>query len=142
VLADGRTDLGWLEQFLRASGLTLGVRIPQQSMNVAAWLATGAPGARDRWSDPVDQLVAGLDARLADGRALVIRPAPRRSVGPDLRSLFVGAGTRFGTIERAWLRVVIEGQAPVQSSPFAVDREPPLSDGEVALLEAMARSLS
>jgi alkyldihydroxyacetonephosphate synthase len=110
-------------------------------MNVAAWLAAGAPGARDRWSDPVDQLLAGLDARLTDGRELTIKPAPRRSVGPDLCSLFVGAGARFGTIERAWLRVHVDGEKPVQSSPFAIDREPPVGGGEARLLEAMAYSL-
>jgi alkyldihydroxyacetonephosphate synthase len=142
VLADGRTDLAKLEDFLRASGLTLGVHIPGEPVTVAAWLASGAPGARDRWEDPVDQLLAGLDARLADGRLLTIKPAPRRSVGPDLCSLFVGAGGRFGTVERAWLRAHVPGAAQAQAAPFAIERDPPLSEGETALVEALLSALA
>ena len=40
----------------------------------ADWLARGAPGARDRWLDPADQLLAGLDATLAGGRRLPFAP--------------------------------------------------------------------
>ena len=97
----------------------------------------GAPGARDRWLDPVDQLLAGLDATLADGRALGVHPAPRRAVGPDLTALFVGAGERFGRIDRAWMRVHPLGVPRPSSSPFEHDRDPPLSAGERALLESV-----
>ncbi len=130
-----------LEQWLGVSGLTLDVKVPSPSVPVADWLAHGAPGARDRWLDPVDQLLAGLDATLNDGRTLSIKPAPRRSVGPDLTALFVGAGGRFGKIDRAWLRVHPAGVQRPRSAPFVFERDPPLGEGEKTLLDAIARCL-
>jgi len=136
----GTTDLHALERHLNDAGLTLDARI-DSSTTVAEWLARGAPGARDRWLDPVDQLLAGLEATLADGRVLRIRPAPRRSVGPDLTALFVGAGGRFGRIDRAWLRVHPRGVRRPSSAPFRHEREPPLNAGEQSILDAIARGL-
>jgi alkyldihydroxyacetonephosphate synthase len=139
---EGGTDLATAERLLADVGLTLGVTQPSSSaLSFAEWLARGAPGVRDRWLDPVDQLLAGLDATLPDGRALSIRPAPRRAVGPDLTALFVGGKGRFGRIDRAWMRVH-EREAERPSAPaFHLDRDPPLSNGERALLDAIARSL-
>jgi alkyldihydroxyacetonephosphate synthase len=73
-------------------------------------------------------------------RQLVIRPAPRRAVGPDLTALFVGAHDRFGRIDRAWMRVHLRG-VPRPSTPFDCDRDPPVSAGETALLDSIARNL-
>jgi alkyldihydroxyacetonephosphate synthase len=139
----GGTDLATAERQLADVGLTLGVALPfPSSTPLSEWLALGAPGARDRWLDPTDQLLAGLDATLADGRALSIRPAPRRAVGPDLTALFVGGKGRFGRIERAWMRVhPRETQRPT-APPFRLDRDPLPSDGERTLLDAIARSLT
>jgi alkyldihydroxyacetonephosphate synthase len=153
---DTRTDLALAESELRGSGLTLDITDlditgqsssaspapPAPSMALGAWLAGGAPGARDRWLDPADQLLAGLDATLADGRSLVVRPAPRRAVGPDLTALFVGAGDRFGRIESAWMRVHRRDVTRPTAPAFEHDRDPPLSDGEQSLLDAIARSLA
>ena len=82
------------ESRLNDDGLTLDATLPSPSPSLADWLAKGAAGSRDRWLDPADQLLAGLDATLTDGRQVVIRPAPRRAVGPDLTALFVGAQGR------------------------------------------------
>ena len=92
-----------VELELRRRSLTLGIEgaLPEES--VSAWLARGAPGARDHADDPVDQLVAGLEAVLPDGRALDIRPAPRRAVGPDLIGAFVGGRGKLGIITGAHL---------------------------------------
>ncbi len=136
------TEVLALERHLGDAGLTLDARFDAPGVTIGAWLAQGAPGARDRWLDPVDQLVAGFDATLVDGRALRVRPAPRRAVGPDLSALFIGAGTRFGRIDSAWLRVHPKGAPRAVSSPFEVDRDPPVSSGEGALLDAIAASLT
>ncbi len=137
---DGAADLASLERHLNEATLTLDARF-EASSTVSDWLAGGAPGTRDRWLDPVDQLVAGLDATLTDGRVLRIRPAPRRAVGPDLTALFVGAAGRFGRVDRAWLRVHPRGARRPTSALFRHEREPPLTAGEQALLDAMTRTL-
>jgi hypothetical protein len=62
-------------------------------------------------------------------------------VGPDLTALFVGAGSRFGRVESAWLRVHLVGAPRYESPPFAFDRDPPLSGGERTLADAIARRL-
>ena len=135
----GDATLATVEQGLRAEGLTLDVAAPQPEMTVTAWLAAGAPGARDRWLDPADQLLAGLDATLPDGQRLCIRPTPRRAVGPDLTALFVGAGGAFGRIDRAWLRVHTIGVTRPSAAAFTVDRDPPVSAAERQLLDAISR---
>ncbi len=130
-----------MERHLNEAKLTLDVRF-EGSCSVGEWLGRGAPGTRDRWLDPVDQLLAGLDAPLTDGRVLCIRPAPRRAVGPDLTALFVGAGGRFGRIDRAWLRVHPCSTRRPTSATFQRERQPPLTAGERTLLEAIARTLA
>jgi alkyldihydroxyacetonephosphate synthase len=137
---DATTDLAAAERQLHDEGLTLDLA-PSATGPLGAWLARGALGARDRWLDPADQLLAGLDATLPDGRPLVIHPAPRRAVGPDLTALFVGAGDRFGRIDRAWMRVHRRDAARPTAPAFELDRDPPVSDGERSLLDSITRSL-
>jgi alkyldihydroxyacetonephosphate synthase len=139
---EGTMDLASAEARLQAEGLTLGATLPSRSTTLAAWLASGAPGARDRWLDPVDQLLAGLEATLNDGRPLVVHPAPRRAVGPDLTALLVGAGDRFGRIDRAWMRVHPLGVPRHSSTPFEHDRDPALSAGERSVLDSISLGVS
>jgi alkyldihydroxyacetonephosphate synthase len=138
--ADGAMPLSAIEARLQDANLTLDAHPPSASATLGEWLAAGAPGSRDRWLDPVDQLVAGLRATVR-GTPLELRPAPRRAVGPDLMALLVGAHERFGHIERAWVRVHRRGVPRPSAPPFACDRDPPLSPGESALLDAIDRSL-
>jgi alkyldihydroxyacetonephosphate synthase len=140
----GETTLRDLEAELARHGLTLDVDVDvdaDDDATIAAWLAVGAPGARDAWRDPVDHLVAGFDARLPNGTALRVRPGPRRAVGPDLLALFFGARSRFGTITRAHLRVHPKGTPRPESPPFAHDRDPEPPPGEGGLWDAIAREL-
>jgi alkyldihydroxyacetonephosphate synthase len=142
VRAGGEVDLAALEEQLGKAGLTLDVSLEGPGSTVGDWLARAAPGARDRWLDPVDQLIAGLEATLVDGRRLRIHPAPRRAVGPDLSALFVGAGGRFGRIDAAWLRVHRREIARPESTPFRLERDPRVSADEASLLDDVAWALT
>jgi alkyldihydroxyacetonephosphate synthase len=139
---DGAMTLAAVERELAKWAMTLDVEGAERSEEtVALWLAGGARGARDAWLDPADHLVAGLELRLMDGRTVVVRPAPRRAVGPDLMALFVGMGERFGRVERAWLRVHPKGVKRPSVGRLAVEADPAVSEEEARLLEAMAISV-
>ncbi|HEY4016834.1 MAG TPA: FAD-binding protein [Polyangiaceae bacterium] len=138
---DGRGRLRAAEEALNGHGLTLDVGEPPENLDVADWLAMGAPGARDRWLDPVDQLLAGYEATLLDGRRIALAPAPRRSVGPDLGALFVGARGRYGRIDRAFVRVHRKGYERPSAPAFVQERDPPPTDDERAIGDAIAAAL-
>jgi alkyldihydroxyacetonephosphate synthase len=140
VEATGGTRLAEVEAALALHDLTLGLD-PVPEATVAEWLAKGAPGARDPWLDPVDHLVAGFDARLTNGTELRVRPSPRRAVGPDLFALFFGARARFGTIQRAHLRVHKKA-APRPTHRLDHARDPELTPEETALFDAIANELA
>jgi len=140
---DGSMTLAEVESALASSAMTLDVSGAESAREtVAGWLASGARGARDAWLDPADHLVAGLDFRLHDGRGVVVRPAPRRSVGPDLIALVVGMGERFGKVERAWLRVHRVGVRRPNVGRLDVDKDPLLLPEEARLLEAIATEVA
>lgn len=133
VLADVEARLAELDR-------TLDVDASAHAMTVREWIDRGAPGARDLWLDPADQLIAGFDAVLNDGRTLSVRPAPRRAVGPDLAALVMGCSGRFAKVTRAWLRVHDRG-ARKPHAAFNYPRDPELTDDEKKLLDAIAREL-
>ena len=135
---NGTTSLADVELTLGTSDLTLDLSAPFEG-TVSAWIAAGAPGSRSPWLDPADHLIAGFVAKLADGRELVVRPAPRRAVGPDLFALFFGTEGRFGEITSAWLRVHPRGVKRPET-PFA-HPDPPKNADEQALWDAIAKVL-
>jgi alkyldihydroxyacetonephosphate synthase len=139
----GSSSLAQVESLLSEHGLTLelttGVGAEQ---SVATWIARGLPGATDPWSDPVDHHVAGLKARLGGGEELIVHPAPRRAVGPDLVALFSGCSERVGAVENATLRVHRRGEPAARALPFDADRDPRPNDGEARLWDRVARALS
>lgn len=141
VDAPGRMLLAEIEATIAREGLTLGLA-PVPAQTVASWLAAGAPGTPSSFADPADHLLAGLTATLASGSILEILPGPRRAVGPDLVPLLVGAHGRFGTIERAWLRVHLATARPVRLPLPEVVLDPPVSEEEEALLARIAAELS
>lgn len=129
VHAKGSERLADLEATLGAQGLTLDLEtIPE--LTVAAWLETGAEGARSAWLDPADHLVAGITTN-----RFAIKPAPRRAVGPDLLSLVLGTRGRFATIESVWLRVHRVG-VPRPTSSFD-DTHEDLSEEERRMFDAI-----
>ncbi|AUX38335.1 MULTISPECIES: FAD-binding oxidoreductase [Sorangium] len=137
VHAAGEARLGEVERALEQRGLTLAVDFGAASreLTLDAWLAAGAPGAPDPWSDPVDHLVAGFTARLASGAELAVRPAPRRAVGPDLFALFLGVGGRVGAVTSVHLRA--HGASRPRALPTSLPRQPPLGEAEAAWLDAV-----
>ncbi|MFO0761299.1 MAG: FAD-binding protein [Byssovorax sp.] len=136
VHASGQATLAEVEQALGAAGLSLGLGPGAPSTTgttVARWIADGARGAPDPWEDPVDHLVAGFTATLGSGAGLVVRPAPRRAVGPDLFALFLGQREQAGTIASAHLRA--QGPDRARRLPCAIDRDPPVEPTEQALVD-------
>lgn len=132
-----------LEAELGARGFTLGVALAAAGagITVGDWLARGAPGAPSMFADPADHVVAGLEATLRSGERLEVRPGPRRAVGPDLTALLVGAGDRFGRIDRVWLRIHrTDARRPALALP-KLDLDPPVTEAEERLLAAIGGRL-
>lgn len=133
----GSMTLGEVDVRLAARSLALPVHGAPRGQTVADWLADGAHGGPDPWVDPVDHLVAGLRATLHGGPSLVVRPAPRRAVGPDLAALLLGQRGRFGVIDAATLRVSSLDDRAARPLAFKGLRNPGVSEGEHLLLDAM-----
>ena len=110
--------LGSLESELQKSGYTLGLDSMETDVALGVWLETGAKGTPAWWCDPVDQLVAGFDATLNDGRSFAVTPVPRRAVGPDLFALVFGADRALAKIDRVWLRIQKIGVARPSTAAF------------------------
>lgn len=96
-----------LEEELRSGyDVTLG-HWPQSVAlsTVGGWLACRSAGQYSTRYGKIEDLVAGLDVVLADGRTVHTGGAPRAAVGPDLTQLFVGSEGTLGVITGARLRV-------------------------------------
>ena len=130
----GSATLGSVEKAAAARGLSLRIEGFDAGETVASYLARGAPGSPDAFSDPVDHLVAGFTATMASGKELVVRPAPRRAVGPDLYALFHGMNGRVGVVSSAYLRVHRNG-LEVRRLAFPAPRDPAADDGETAIVD-------
>lgn len=142
VRVPGAATLASIERALSPEGLTLGVEATDDA--VGDWLARGAPGAASSFADPADHLVAGLTATLTNGSTLEVRPSPRRAVGPDLIALVVGGNERFASVDHVWLRVHLASASArrVAVPVEGLDLDPPLSNEEAKLLDAIARELA
>ena len=98
--------LGTLETWLGKRGYT-GGHYPQSIdlAQVGGLVATRSSGQFSTRYGSIEDLVAGLEAVLPDGRVVRIRSQPRRSVGPDLRHLWLGSEGAFGIITEVTLKV-------------------------------------
>jgi alkyldihydroxyacetonephosphate synthase len=96
-----------LEAALRDQGVTVG-HWPQsmELSTVGGWVACRGAGQYSTRYGKIEDMVAGLEVALADGR--VIRTggsAPRAALGPDLTQLFVGSEGVLGVVTSAQLRL-------------------------------------
>ena len=72
---------------------------------VGGWIACRGAGQLSTRYGKIEDIVAGLDVVLADGRVVTTGGAPRAAVGPDLSQLFVGSEGTLGVIVGARLRL-------------------------------------
>jgi alkyldihydroxyacetonephosphate synthase len=96
-----------LEAELRRQDLTLG-HWPQSVdlSTVGGWLACRGAGQYSTRYGKIEDMVAGLEVVLADGRTIRTGGSgPRAATGPDLTQLFVGSEGTLGVITSAQLRV-------------------------------------
>jgi alkyldihydroxyacetonephosphate synthase len=95
-----------LDKALHGWGYMLGHQ-PQsmQISTVGGWVSTRATGQLSSRYGGIEDLIAGLEAVLPDGRIVRSRGTPRSSVGPDVSSLMIGAEGTLGIVTEATLRV-------------------------------------
>lgn len=106
VTAKCGTPLEYLENYLNKQGLSTG-HFPQ-SLPLAqcgGLLATRSIGQFSTLYGGIEDLVVGLEAVLADGTVVRIKNVPRRSVGPDLRHIFIGSEGLLGFITEVSLKL-------------------------------------
>jgi alkyldihydroxyacetonephosphate synthase len=137
----GTTTVVEVERALGVRGLTLDLEGAPDSRSVNDWIASGLPQRRDAWSDPVEQNIAGLSARMSSGERLLVRPAPRRAVGPDLVCLFAGAGGEVGHVEHATLRVHRKSEKRSRNLAFGAERNPGMDAPERAAWQRIVQGV-
>jgi alkyldihydroxyacetonephosphate synthase len=94
------------EEALQARGYTMGHWPQSVSVStVGGWVATRAAGQFSTRYGSIEDMLLGLEAVLADGRVVRIKATPRRSAGPDLRHLFLGAEGTAGIVTELTLKV-------------------------------------
>jgi len=139
VDAQAGTYGGELERELRHThGLTIG-HWPQsvELSTVGGWIACRAAGQYSTRYGKIEDIVAGLEVVLADGRVVrtgsIAGAGPRAAVGPDLTQLFTGSEGTLGVMTRARLRAHPVPPAERRAA-FAFDA---FTDG----IEALRRTL-
>ena len=100
------TPLEYLETYLNKMGYTTG-HFPQSYplAQIGGLIATRSIGQFSTLYGGIEDLVVGLEAVLADGSIVRIKNVPRRSVGPDLRHLFIGSEGLLAFITEASLKI-------------------------------------
>ena len=136
---DASLTIDECENLLMRQGYSLRIQ-RQGSETLAEWLALGMPGVRNPWDDPVDHVLVGLSARMPQGQGFTLVPAPRRAVGPDLSTLFVGE-RRIGAVARVTLRVHPLSSTTSRALPGSIESHDGLENAEAAAWESAIKSL-
>ena len=97
---------GALEAHLSEHGYTLGHEPQSMAIStVGGWIATNACGQLSARFGGIEDVVADLEAVLANGSIVGWKSAPRRSTGPDVASLLFGSEGTLGIVTEATLRI-------------------------------------
>ncbi|MBI4567887.1 MAG: FAD-binding oxidoreductase [Planctomycetes bacterium] len=94
------------EEALNRAGLTFG-HFPSSMYcaTVGGFVATRSSGQLSTRYGNIEDLVAGLEVVLPDGRVWESHLAPRSAAGPDFKQLMIGAEGTLGVITRCVFRV-------------------------------------
>ncbi|HEY8346017.1 MAG TPA: FAD-binding oxidoreductase [Symbiobacteriaceae bacterium] len=95
-----------LEAWLNERGYISG-HYPQSFdlAQVGGLVATRSAGQFSTKYGCIEDLVMGLEAVLPTGEVVRIKPAPRKSTGPDLRHIWLGSEGTFGVITEVTLKI-------------------------------------
>lgn len=106
VTAQAGVYLGRLEIWLNERGYVSG-HYPQSIdlAQVGGLVATRSAGQFSTKYGNIEDLLVGLEGVLPDGQVVRIKNEPRRSVGPDLRHLWLGSEGTLGVITEVTLKV-------------------------------------
>lgn len=106
VTVEAGTLLQHLEDSLEREGFTLG-HFPQsmRSAAVGGTVAHNGIGTFSTKYGKFDDMVLGMQVVLPDGEILEIKPAPKRSTGPNLNELFLGSEGTLGVVTRVTLKI-------------------------------------
>ncbi len=94
-----------LDKALHGWGFMLGHQ-PQsmQISTVGGWVSTRAAGQLSSRYGAIEDLIAGLEAVLPDGRIVRTKGTPRAATGPDVGALLIGAEGTLGIVTEVTLR--------------------------------------
>jgi len=98
---------GWrYEEALNRLGYT-GGHIPQSmpSSTVGGWIACRAAGQFSTKYGKIEDLVAGIEAVMPNGKVVKSKTVPRSATGPRLEQLLLGSEGALGIITEATLRI-------------------------------------
>lgn len=106
VTAKAGTPLEYMEYYLNEMGYTAG-HFPQSfpMASLGGLLATRSIGQFSTLYGGIEDLVLALEAVMPDGEVIRIKNVPRRSVGPDLRHLFIGSEGMTGYITEVTMKI-------------------------------------
>lgn len=125
---------GKFEEELNAFGWTCG-HFPQSMLisTVGGWAACRGGGQASSRYGKIEDIVTGMEVVMPSGKALRIRPLPRRSVGPSIKDIFIGSEGTLGVITEMTLRIWRRPETEVG----LVCAFPSLEDGLLASREIM-----
>lgn len=106
VTAKAGTPLDYMEKQLNEMGYTAG-HFPQSLplASLGGLVATRSIGQFSTLYGGIEDLLLALEAVMPDGSVVRIKNVPRRSVGPDLKHLFIGSEGMTGYITEVTMKI-------------------------------------